>query len=166
VYIHLSIISRSTCGSIRASALAGYQRYTGWSYLTSPLYRQYNFRNHPPLRASLPMLVQRTQRAFATMAYGLYHSRDKPHVSLAPIHCRYCKQKPLKARPLPSEGLQPSKDVSVSTPISTPSSICRRIMSRPQHSTFPPGASLIVTESRTTLRDQCQEVSTSVLPFR
>lgn len=31
VYIHLSIISRSTCGSIRASALAGYQRYSGWS---------------------------------------------------------------------------------------------------------------------------------------
>ena len=64
VYIHLSIISRATCGSIGASALAGYQRYTGWSYLTSPLYRQYIFRNPLPLEGNHHMLVRRTETAF------------------------------------------------------------------------------------------------------
>ena len=88
VYIHLSIISRSTCGSIGASALARYQRYTGWSYLTSPLYRQFNFRNPSPPEVDPHMLMRRTQRAFVPMAYDCRHPWSKHHVDLARIHCR------------------------------------------------------------------------------
>lgn len=100
------------------------------------------------------------------VAYVHHHSQRQHHTGLARIHCRYCKQEPLKARPLPNRDVQLPENLLESIPISTPPSICRREVSGPQHSTLLPGANLTVTEARATSQDHCQQAYTNALPFR
>lgn len=131
------------------SALAGYQRYTGWNYLTSSLYRQYNFRNFSPLAATLHMLVQRTQALLSTNGILKSQIADcSTHADLAPIHCCCCKRKPFKARELPRRDAQLcqdyiSEEVSATASVSTQSpATCHRGRARRRRHHSPPGLSL------------------------